>query len=601
MIFQTQVRRTSSDRSFSPLSLQTKLAVNQPGDRYEQEADRAAEAIVRGTPPDRGSISSLGKAGAVQREEPPKPKSDEEKYKEAAKKAGEAFLETAPGKEIEEKAKELGDAFISTLPGKVITGAALSGAVTALALTHKELPIGIPEIPLDKIKPGLKVKITYEGPVDKPTKVMATFSFSLGKEKAGAKKPALTESERFRAETARMAVEQAKFREGLKTEGEKADEKRMFDAYLRSKMLRPDQLTPRTSPLSFGTAGDRLGFQMGVPAPAARGPLGPWVPDFKLTGEAPAGVQPAADEPKKKEEETVQRKSAACYEGSGAPPIVHDVLANNGQPLETGTRALMEERFGYDFSQVRVHRDAQAAESARAVDASAYTVGSRIVFDSSRYAPETPEGKRLLAHELTHVIQQGFAASPPTLMRFGRTATGFFANIFQFWNYSRQTLTAYLEALDKTNQIQGDDDSDDMARQIVAEWRKQKSDYKLTPKLKILLIREMLEGLVLGSDQQAIIDLLEGSNNSELTAMFTPGPTGLTYDEIRAEFGVLKPRLELFRRRVLSMLPGIKTPDPADAKSIEKRLEDVEAGMGVEFTDFSVSFHLAPRDLLQEF
>src|SRR5260370_1271426 len=83
------------------------------------------------------------------------PKTEEEKYKEAAKKVGEAFLETAPGKEIKKKAEELGDAFISTLPGKVITGSAVAGAVATLAVTHKELPIGIPKIPLDKIKPGL--------------------------------------------------------------------------------------------------------------------------------------------------------------------------------------------------------------------------------------------------------------------------------------------------------------------------------------------------------------------------------------------------------------------------------------------------------------
>src|SRR5262245_18788012 len=182
------------------LGLQTKLSINQPGDQYEQEADRIADAIVGGTSLTRPSISSLGKSSAVQRDEPPKfnpeykEKTDEEKYKEAAKKVGEAFLKTPPGKEIEKKAEELGDAFISTLPGKVITGTAIAGAVTALAVTHKELPIGIPEIPLDKIKPGLKMKITYEGPVDKPTKVMATFSFSLGGSKSSEKKPKQTES-----------------------------------------------------------------------------------------------------------------------------------------------------------------------------------------------------------------------------------------------------------------------------------------------------------------------------------------------------------------------------------------------------------------------
>lgn len=389
-----------------------------------------AETIARGGIPNHNAISSLGQGGAVQREEPSKSnpeykeKPEEEKYKEAAKKAGEAFLETAPGKEIKKKAEELGDDFVSTLPGKIITGTAIAGAVTALAVTHKELPIGIPEIPLDKIRPGLKMKITYEGPVDKPTKVMATFSFSLGGGKSSEKKPKQTESEKFRAETARMAAEQQKFREGLKTPEQKAAEQRMFDAYIRSKMLGPGQLTPRTSPLSFGVAGEQLGFQPGMPAAGLRTSLGPWVPDSKLTGET-------TEEPKKKDEETLQRKSAGYSEVSHAPPVVDEVLQSSGEPLEPATRAVMEERFGYDFGNVRIHRDARAADSARAVNAHAYTVGRDIVFNSNTFAPDTDSGRRLLVHELTHVVQQGATAQavqravPPGLEVEGReTGTG---------------------------------------------------------------------------------------------------------------------------------------------------------------------------------
>ncbi len=388
-------------------SLQTKLAVNQPGDRYEQEADRVAAAVVGGAGPRRLSISSLGN-GAVQREGPPKPKSDEEKYKEAAKKVGEAFLETPPGKEITKKAEELGDAFISTLPGKIITGAAVTGAIATLAATHKELPIGIPEIPLDKIRPGLKMKITYEGPVDKPTKVVATFSIPLGREKARDKKPALSESEKFRAETARMAADQAKFREGLKSDEEKADEQRMLNAYVSSKMLGPGQLTPRPSPLSFGAAGQDFGLQPEAPALGPRRSLGPWAPDFKLAGET-------SEEPKKKEEGTLQRKAADNQEVGSAPPVVDEVLQSSGQPLDRATREFMEERFGYDFGSVRIHRDARAAESARAVQARAYTVGHDVVFAGGSFAPETNAGRELLAHELTHVLQQ--SAMPPAVQR----------------------------------------------------------------------------------------------------------------------------------------------------------------------------------------
>src|SRR5712691_7865406 len=95
---------------------------------------------------------------------------------------------------------------------------------------------------------------------------------------------------------------------------------------------------------------------------------------------------------------------------SEVPPIVQEVLHSPGQPLDASTRALMEPRFGHDFSRVRVHTDAQAAESARAVDAQAYTVGRSVVFGAGQYAPKSNAGQQLIAHELTHVLQQSKGA-----------------------------------------------------------------------------------------------------------------------------------------------------------------------------------------------
>jgi len=77
-----------------------------------------------------------------------------------------------------------------------------------------------------------------------------------------------------------------------------------------------------------------------------------------------------------------------------------------GQPLDASTRAFFEPRFGHDFSQVRIHADSKAAESARSVNALAFTVGRDVVFGAGQYAPETSTGQRLLAHELTHTVQQ---------------------------------------------------------------------------------------------------------------------------------------------------------------------------------------------------
>jgi len=103
----------------------------------------------------------------------------------------------------------------------------------------------------------------------------------------------------------------------------------------------------------------------------------------------------------------VQRAhSPAAAPGQPAPQSVECALAGAGQSLQPALRREMELRFGYDFSAVRIHTGAAAARSAQDVDGLAYTLGSSIVFAASRFAPETPAGRRLLAHELTHVVQQ---------------------------------------------------------------------------------------------------------------------------------------------------------------------------------------------------
>src|SRR5947209_8468049 len=81
-----------------------------------------------------------------------------------------------------------------------------------------------------------------------------------------------------------------------------------------------------------------------------------------------------------------------------------DVGSGGGMPLDRDTRGFMESRLGADFSDVRVHTDAKASESARSVQAHAYTVGTDVVFQSGQYTPESDSGKKMLAHELTHVV-----------------------------------------------------------------------------------------------------------------------------------------------------------------------------------------------------
>jgi Domain of unknown function (DUF4157) len=108
-----------------------------------------------------------------------------------------------------------------------------------------------------------------------------------------------------------------------------------------------------------------------------------------------------------------------------APPIVEEVVRAPGQPLDSAIRARMESSLGHDFARVRVHSDARAAESAQTVDALAYTVGDHIVFGESRYQTEGSEGRRLLAHELVHVVQQrrGGTPHPMTALEVGAADT----------------------------------------------------------------------------------------------------------------------------------------------------------------------------------
>lgn len=111
----------------------------------------------------------------------------------------------------------------------------------------------------------------------------------------------------------------------------------------------------------------------------------------------------------KRKREQLQR--AGVGEAPAAiPGVVHEVLRSPGSPLDTAARAELEPRFGYDFSHVRVHTGPQAADSARQVNARAYTVGQQVVFGAGQYAPHTPGGQRLLAHELAHTVQQRGAA-----------------------------------------------------------------------------------------------------------------------------------------------------------------------------------------------
>ncbi|WP_438001722.1 DUF4157 domain-containing protein [Sorangium sp. So ce185] len=124
------------------------------------------------------------------------------------------------------------------------------------------------------------------------------------------------------------------------------------------------------------------------------GGLAPWIDVLPSLGQ------------RRRAEEDDRRRGPRDGGALEAPPAVGEVLRSPGRPLAPVVRAFMESRFGHDFSEVRVHDDAAAAASARAVRAQAYTVGRDVVFAAGMYAPDRHAGRRLLAHELAHVVQQ---------------------------------------------------------------------------------------------------------------------------------------------------------------------------------------------------
>ena len=119
-------------------------------------------------------------------------------------------------------------------------------------------------------------------------------------------------------------------------------------------------------------------------------------------------VQRQVEPEEEEEEEYIQPKAKNSHSQKITPNLELRIqsLKGGGQPLPKSERAFFEPRFGYDFSQVQVHRDGPSAGLARSVSARAFTLGKDIIFGGRQYAPETSSGKKLLAHELTHVVQQ---------------------------------------------------------------------------------------------------------------------------------------------------------------------------------------------------
>lgn len=408
------------------LTLQPKLTVSQPGDPYEQEADRVADAVVNGG---YAFVDSSSTTPSVQRDAadspPPQssgqlppdaefPPSDSgpsasEEMAEGLEAIGKAIQKTPAGKELKRKAEELGAELWSHLEGKVVVIVSGVAALGTLFAANRELPAAIPDIPLDWAVPGLKANLTYEGPLRKPTKVMLslTLSFGGGGSDTGATSRQTSDPQ---AEEIRRFQQSIHYTPGTPEAREEAARQAADQQRAVSRALNPDlgDFARLGSPSAFGwhsenaEASQPNPFQLTPPTfgeDLGRPRLPRLVPELRL------------DEP------FIMRKASGSTEAMAAPSVVQEVLQSGGQPLDDTTRAFMEPRFGRDFGHVRIHTDSTAARSAEAVSAHAYTVGSDVVFGAGQYRPGTDNGKRLIAHELAHVVQQGVGSSGQALMQ----------------------------------------------------------------------------------------------------------------------------------------------------------------------------------------
>lgn len=142
-------------------------------------------------------------------------------------------------------------------------------------------------------------------------------------------------------------------------------------------------------------------------------------PDEVLDSVLPAEGTSDSEQPEVAEPENLQRSATA--EADAVTPqyerTLQQAVHSGGERLPTATRAFMESRFGRDFSAVRLHRDEQASGLAQQVNARAFTVGSDIFFAQSQYQPSSHAGQHLLAHELTHVVQQSDGRLSRQIMR----------------------------------------------------------------------------------------------------------------------------------------------------------------------------------------
>jgi hypothetical protein len=219
-----------------------------------------------------------------------------------------------------------------------------------------------------------------------------------------------------------------------------------------------------------------------------------------------------------------QRKEGFASTPQVTPSVSANIraLQGGGSPLPPATRAFFEPRFGADFSQVRVHTGARAAETAKSINARAFTVGRDIAFGTGQCAPESPEGRRLFAHELTHVVQQAAGINRAIVYLQPQGPTDTPGSPDQL--IDKYTTLGFLDeeglGRDLAGRLPGqhdiakgvleskklsDSDKDDVAYEItIASGGKLPS---INEDLRMTFVREMVGGIVTDKEEEAIANI----------------------------------------------------------------------------------------------
>lgn len=499
--------------------LQPKLSIGAPGDRYEQEADQAADRVIQGgTQP----VLTPLRAPTVQRE-------DEERKKEAPDPAGEGLGVVAAnlgennpafGVFTEKLAADFMRQPTELSVGVPVFLGANYAFLWSMAMVNPAmrrdfddfnlamLPGLVPQFPVKtftyRILDSAQTRFEFDFGLDATSLLEAfndgvlnthlsslKFDSSGRIDTKGSALPSLSA----------MQVQLGLFSDGINLTGG------FRNGISPYPLIEPGgsvmAQTPAMPDLQAGRQDVRFTLNLDLVRlyqhfnPGKPNPLGPQI-DVAREAQQPAQAPGTRES------------------GPAAAAAVQSTLAGGGAPLEPATRQFMESRFGHDFGSVRIHADAQAAASAQSVGARAYTVGEDLVFNRGQYEPATPAGRHLLAHELAHVVQQG--GGNGLMQRELLSAKDL--DDFETDDFPVKTLETYL-ATHGPGKIEDDNDSDDKARRIVRLWKNKQAPFtQLSAQHKILLIQEMQSGYTGNDDERGILALLLDAPPADLTAIF---------------------------------------------------------------------------------